>query len=529
MDAAVAPVAGASQPSRIRPRRPPAVLLALACAVAAAVLLPVVFLGIEAAHTGWPQVSRVLFRSLTARLLTDTVELALCVTALCAVLGTAAAYTTERTDLPLRRMWSTLIVVPLAIPDFIVGYTWSSIAPSLHGLTGAVLVMTLSLNPLVYLPVAAALRNTDPGLEEAARSLGLGPWAVFRRVTLRQVRPALLGGCLMVCLALLAEYGAFEIMRFQTFTTEIFTQFEVGFSASTACALSIVLVLLALAVLAGQHYANGRARVARASGTRRPPVRHRLGLHAVWVTLGAAALAVLSLGVPVATLGYWLGQPDTTTLPAIASVPSATVTTLLYALLAAAAATVLAVPVALLVERHRSPVAVLLERGTLIVQGLPGMVIAMSLVFFAERFAFGLYQSPVLMIAAYAVLFFPLALVSVRASAAQAPARLEQLGRSLGRRPAAVLLRVTLPLLAPGIAAGFCVVFLSVVTELTATLVLLPAGVRTLATQFWAFQNDESYAAAAPYAAAMVALAVIPGYLLGTWFDRRSSDNRSAV
>jgi iron(III) transport system permease protein len=513
-----------ARPVRGRARRPPVTLLAGACAVAAAVMLPVVFLVIEAAQAGWSQVSRVLFRSLTAHLLIDTVELAVCVTALCAVLGTAAAYATERTDLPLRRMWSTLIVVPLAIPDFIVGYTWSSIAPSLHGLAGAVLVMTLSLNPLVYLPVAAALRNTDPGLEEAARSLGLGPWAAFRKVTLRQIRPALLGGCLVVCLALLAEYGAFEIMRFQTFTTEIYTQFEVGFSTSTACALSIILVLLGLAVLAGQHYATGRARVSRASGAAaRPPLRHRLGRRAVPVTLGCAALAALSLGVPVATIGYWLGKPDTTTLPAMASVPTATVTTVLYALLAAAAATVLALPVALLAERHRSPATVVLERTTLIVQGLPGLVIALSLVFFAEHFAFRLYQSPVLMVAAYAVLFFPLALVCVRSSVAQAPARLEQTARSLGKPPVTVLLRITLPLVAPGLAAGFCLVFLSVVTELTATLVLLPTGVRTLATQFWAFQNDQSYAAAAPYAAAIVALAVIPSYLLGAWFDRRSA------
>ncbi len=518
----------ARTPVRTRGRRP-AALMAGSILIAAVVLLPVVFLGLQAAQVGGAALRRLLFRSLTWQLLANTAELAVCVTVLCAVLGTAAAYATERTDLPLRRMWSSLIVVPLAIPDFIVGYTWSSLLPGLHGLPGAVLVMTLSLNPLVYLPVAAALRNTDPALEEAARSLGLTPWAVFRRVTLRQIRPALLGGCLVVCLALLAEYGAFEIMRFQTFTTEIYTEFQVGFSSSAACALSIVLVLLGLVVLVGQHWSNadgraGAGRSARAAGSaRRPPARHRLGARAIPVTAGCAALAALSLGVPVATLAYWLGQPNTSTLPATASLPSATLTTVLYAALAALAATMLALPVALLAERHRTGFTVLLERATLLVQGLPGLVIALSLVFFAVRFAFGLYQSPVLMIAAYAILFFPLALVSVRSSVAQAPRKFEEAARSLGKPPLVVLLRVTLPLIAPGLAAGFCLVFLSVTTELTATLVLLPTGVRTLATQFWAFQHDQSYAAAAPYAAAMVALAVVPGYLLGKWFDRRST------
>ncbi len=140
-----------------RARRPP-VLLGLSLAASALVLLPMLFLVYQAAQAGWAPLQRLLFRSLTAHLLINTIELAVCVTVLCAILGTAAAYATERTDLPLRRMWSALIVIPLAIPDFIVGYTWSSLWPSLHGLAGAVLVMTLSLNPLIYLPVKAALR-----------------------------------------------------------------------------------------------------------------------------------------------------------------------------------------------------------------------------------------------------------------------------------------------------------------------------------------------------------------------------------
>ena len=496
---------------------------ALATAAAALALLPLVFLCIQAAQAGWSSLSRLLLRSLTAHLLVNTVELALCVTMACAVIGTTAAYATERTDLPLRRLWSALIVLPLAIPDFIVGYTWSSIWPSLHGLGGAVLVMSLSLNPLVYLPVKAALRASDPALEEAARSLGNGQFEVFRKVTLHQIRPALLGGCLMVCLALLAEYGAFEILRFQTFTTTIYTEFTLAFSSAAASALALVLVLLGLGVLAARHFAGAhQGRSARADGaTRRPPIRLRLGLRAIPVTACLTVLAGLSLGVPISTLAYWLTRPRTSTLPAIATVPAAAETTLLYALLAALGASVLALPVALLVDRHPGRFSRLLESVALSVQGLPGLVIAMALVFFSVWFAFALYQTPLLMVAGYSILFCPLALVCARASLTHAPARLEEAARSLGKRPAVALIKVTLPLMAPGLAAGFCLVFLSVVTELTATLILLPTGVSTLATQFWAYQNDQSYAAAAPYAAAIVAIAAVPSYLLGRWFDKK--------
>ena len=515
--------AALAPPARARRTRRPPLMLGLSAAAAALTLLPLVFLCVQAGQAGWSTLSRLLFRSLTGHLLADTVELAFCVTALCAVIGTAAAFATERTDLPLRRMWSALIVLPLAIPDFIVGYTWSSLWPSLHGLGGAVLVMTLSLNPLVYLPVAAALRASDPGLEEAARSLGLGPAAVFRKVTLHQIRPALIGGGLVVCLALLAEYGAFEILRFQTFTTTVYTEFTRAFSSSAASALALVLVLLGLALLVGRHFAasRGGGRAARTGGgARRPPIRHRLGARAIPVTLGCLALTGLSLGVPISTLVYWLGRTQPTTLPAVASVPTAAETTLLYALLAATGAMLLALPVALFADRHPGPLSRVLESVALSVQGLPGLVIAMALVFFSVRFAFALYQTPMLMVIGYSVLFCPLALVCARASLAHAPARLEETARSLGKRPAVALIRVTLPLMAPGLAAGFCLVFLSVVTELTATLLLLPTGVKTLATQFWAFQNDQSYAAAAPYAAAIVAIAVVPSYLLGLWFDK---------
>ena len=121
-----------------------------------------------------------------------------------------------------------LLVVPLAIPDFVVSFGWSSIITWVAGFRGAVLVMTLAVYPLVYLPVAASFRSADPGQEEIARSLGLGRLETFCRVTLRQARGAILGGCLLVALVLLAEYGAFEILGYQTFTTEIFTEFSVS-------------------------------------------------------------------------------------------------------------------------------------------------------------------------------------------------------------------------------------------------------------------------------------------------------------
>jgi iron(III) transport system permease protein len=152
---------------------------------------------------------------------------------------------------------------------------------------------------------------------------------------------------------------------------------------------------------------------------------------------------------------------------------------------------------------------------------MPGLVIALALSYFSNRYADGFgYQGGPLLIVAYAIMFFPLALVGVRASVAYAPVNLEEVARSLGQGRLAVLRRVTLPLLGPGLAASFCLVFLAAVTELTATLILVPTNVQTLATQFWAYQQNLSYGQAAPFALVIIAIAAAPSYVLSRYFDR---------
>jgi iron(III) transport system permease protein len=224
--------------------------------------------------------------------------------------------------------------------------------------------------------------------------------------------------------------------------------------------------------------------------------------------------------VPVGTLGYWLTHSQSTTLPASTTLLAATLTTAEYSAAAALIATVAAVPVALLAASARGRLGRVLVGSTFLVQSVPGVVIALSLVFFSVRYAFSLYQTSTLLVLAYALLFFPLALVCVRASALQAPPRLAEMGRSLGYGPAMVFVRVTLPLILPGLVASWCLVFLSSVTELTATLVLVPTDVQTLATQFWAYQTNTSYGAAAPYALAILLLAAVPNLAVAGWFAR---------
>jgi iron(III) transport system permease protein len=504
-------------------RRLPWVLTTAAVVVSVAVLLPLVFLVVQAVQVGWAELHQLLFRSLTATLIWNTVSLVVVVTALSAAVGTLAAWFVERTDVPCRRLLAILVVIPLGIPDFLVSFGWKAIFPSIAGFWAAVLVMTLAVYPLVFLPVAASLRAADSAQEEVARSLGLGRVRTFWTVTVGQARLAIFGGAILVGLVVLAEFGAFEILGYQTLTTEIYNEFQVGFNEPAACALSLILVLLGALLLAGESSIRGQGRSSRlGAGAARQLRPLPLGRFRPVVFAGIALLIVLALGVPVGAVVYLLIKGGNSTLPAASSLAAATLNTFGYGAAAGVLATLAAVPIALLSVRFPRRTVLSLERSNLVVLAIPGLVIALSLAYVTEHYLQGrFYQTNSLQVVAYAIMFFPLAVVAVRAAVARAPVGLEEVAGSLGVSRRSVLWRVTLPLVAPGLVAAFALVFLETATELTATLVLHPTNVQTLATQFWAYESNVSYYQAALYAGVMILIAAVPGFVLGRWFDRQ--------
>ncbi|MBI4939169.1 MAG: iron ABC transporter permease [Actinobacteria bacterium] len=481
-----------------------------ATGVAVVTVLPVLVVVGAALAADPAATARFLLRPRVAELLGNTVALVVLSGAACLVIGTGAGWLVERTALPLRGLWRVLLVAPLAVPAFVNSYAWVSLRPGTDGLAGAVLVTTLSYFPFVFLPVAAALRGLDPALEESARSLGLRRTAVFVRVVLPQLRTAALGGLLLVTLHLLAEFGALELIRFPTFTVAILEQYDTSFTGASAEVLAVVLVALCLGLLALEQAARGRARYARLGpGTRRRAEAVPLGWWTAPALAGVAGLVALALAVPLGSLVRWLGADDDafseTASDAAALVPAA-LTTVGLAVTAAAVTVLAAFPVAWLVTRRRGRAAALVERATYVASSLPGVVVALALVTLTVRNVPALYQSSALLVTAYVVLFLPRAVVSLRAALAQAPPELAEAARALGVGPWGALLRVVVPLALPGALAGFALVLVATSTELTATLLLAPTGTRTLATGFWSASASLDYAAAAPYAALMVAL-----------------------
>ena len=502
-------------------------LLAAGFVVSALVVLPIAVTAVNAAEAGWQMAVVLLWRPLVGELLLNTLLLIACATMSCGVIGTAAAWLVERTDLPGKKLWAVLAVVPLAIPPFITSYAWLSLSSAFAAFGGALLVVTASYYPLVYLPVAAALREMDPALEEAARSLGNGVNAVFLRVVLPQLRPALLGGMLLVALNTLVEFGAFALLRFRTFTTAIYAAYQAGFSGAEPALLAMILIVLCIACLTTEHFVRGKARYGRlARGTRCGAARYGLGRWRAVTPFGFTVVGVVTLAVPLGMIVYWLTQSSSAAMAVAASslpaLAQAAWTSVRLGMEGAALTMLLAIPLGVLATRYDGWLIALLERCAYLAQGVPGIVVALALISLTVHNIRPLYQSTASLLLAYAIVFLPLALVSVRSALIQAQKRLEEIGFSLGLNWFSVLLRVTLPLAAPGLGAAAAMVFISVVTELTATLLLAPIGTQTLATQIWADTSTVAFAAAAPFAAVMAMMSMLASWLLARRFGAAS-------
>jgi iron(III) transport system permease protein len=518
------------EPVRARPVRrllgpAPRGLLLVCVLVVIVVALPVVVTIVQGLQGGVSAAVKAIDASSARTLLLHSFLVALVAAPLAGLIGVTGAWFIERTNLPGRRVWTLLAVAPLTIPLFVTSYAWASIGTLLQGFLGAAGIIAVSYSPIVFLLVAVALRGMDPALEETARSLGLNARQTFFRVILPQLRPALLGGMLLVVLDTLVEFDAFVALKYQTFTVHIYAQYELSFSASGAAALSFFSIVLCVFLLFAESRLRGAANYTRVSqGVRRPLTRYRLGRAMPLVLAGFAAGATIGVGVPLGTLVYWFTQSSSAGLAGaranIHYLWPATLTSVALGVSAALLALCFALPVALLVVRHKGGISTFLERATYLSFALPDLVAAIALAYAASHYAPRLYGSIVLLVLAEAMLFVPFAIVALRATLGQIEPALEDSARSLGVGPLRAFARVTLPLARPGMAAAGVLVFAFVLGDLGTAQVLLPPNLYTLGTEFQANASTVAFAAAAPFAAALVALSMLATYVLMTRFGR---------
>lgn len=493
-----------------------------AIAVGLASLLPVVYLFI--AGFSWGAIVQLFTLPATLPTIVRTVGLTVAVAALCSALGVGTAMLVVRTNLPFRKLFTVLFAMPLAIPGFVSAYAAYSLgllaAPNSHALSsfaGAAVVNSLTLYPYVFLPCVVALAGVDARQTEVVRNLRASRFEVFRHAVFPQLRPALSGGVLIVALHTLAEYGAMFQLSQRTLTTTIMTEVIDYGHYRSARSLSLLLALLASAVLFGSRLLTGRRFPAAASAhTVKPTSPLRLRRWTPLVTLGALIIPTIAVGPTVAMTIRGLMLTTTGTTTTWATVLTSAGQTFWYATAAALVGSVAALPVSWWISRRPSVTASLTERSTWIAHSMPNAILAFSLVFLSTRLIPDLYKTPAMLIIAYVMLFLPLAISNQRVGLRSVMIAYEDVASSLGIRPVNRFLRISLPLAFPGIATGALLVALDASKELTTTLMLLPFGTQTLSTGLWATNRGESldFAAAAPYALMLVTLGAIPVSLI---------------
>jgi iron(III) transport system permease protein len=514
-------------------QRPPRLLLGLATLICLLAAVPLFYISFHALRAD-PALWQRLAVGQLPRLLRNTLLLVVAVVSGAALVGTLAAWLVERSDLPGRRTWRWLLALPLAIPGYVaavcamflfrrggfvdqlamqyLGFAHQQFPlPPLFSLGGVAVIMVLYTFPFVFLAVSAALRSLDTTLDEAARVAGRGPWRSYWTLTVPMVQPAIAAGGLLVGLYVLSDFGTVALLRYQTFTTAVYRQFAGTVGREAASIVSLGLIGLSLLLLLGEAWIHRRDRWYTRAGTWQPQRMQRLGRWRWPAFVAVFGLASLSLFLPLLVLAGLAiqGIVAPSEIDRIWNVGATSTwqygaNSLLLAILAATLATVLAVTPAFLAVRYRSVYARTLLNLGKTAFALPGLLIGLGFLMFFLRTP--IYATVAALVCGLAFRLLPKTLAGTEATLRFVSPTLEQASRTLGTGWRATLYRVTLPLAAPGLLAGWALAFVTAMKELPLLVILRPPGFDTLSIQIWEAANDSVYTQAAPPALLMVAL-----------------------
>ena len=487
--------------------RPPLALVLPGLLAALTSIAPLAYLFDIASDRGLDFVWDEIWQQRTIELVARSLFLAASVSLASVFISVPAAWLVTRGDIPFRSGWRVLLALPLAIPSYLAAFAWISWRPSMAGFTGAFVVLTLVTYPYVFLPVCAALSRLNPAIEEIAVIHGRGRSVQLILLAARQVRGSIATGALLVALYVLSDFGAVATMRYDAFTWVIYSSYRSGFNPSRSAILAIVLVLIALVLLFGEKILRGQNESHLSARSVDANPRHRVSIKPVAIAF-LSTVIIFALAFPIWRVVTWVyryGSEDS-----MADIATALWHSVFFSGLAALATIQLALPIGILAGRYPSRSTTLLEQSTYVTHALPGIVIAISMVFLGVRLLEPIYLRTPLLVIAYVALFLPVAVGSIRSAAEQIPDSLDEVSRSLGLSPWGIVRRVTLPLLAPGLLSAGALVMLAGMKELPATMLLRPTGSETLATRLWTYTSVSDYAGAGPYALAIIVFVSIP-------------------
>ena len=501
-------------------------------ATAALILLPLGYVTTLALSAD-PAVWQRLWTTRVPELLLNTVSLAGAVALITLMLGVSTAWMVTRFEFPGRRLWEIALVLPLAMPTYVLAYVynyllgfggpmeqlWQLVAGpqarifSPQSFWGVTLVMALDTFPFVYLLTRSALLSFNVSFEEVARICGASPLRTMFSVTLPLLRPSIVAGVALVVLYVVSDFGAVSLLRYQTLTYAVFQQMTGRSDNQAASILSILLVILALLFLLTERWFRRKSRFYQTTGHYRAPQRIQRGwLHTGLLTACLATVVGLAFGIPTSLLVMWslsqeaLAILDTRFFGFVWN-------SALLSSLAATAAVLVGLPLAYLASRKPTWLNLGCLQAAYAGYVLPGPVAALAvLVLFLSIMPF-FYGTVLVLIVAYVLHFLPAGLQSLEPSIQQITPNVEEVARTLGLGVRETWRRVTLPLIRNGVIVAWVLIFLQTMKELPATLLLRPVGFDTLAIRVWLEASEEYYQLAAP-SALLIVLVGLPALFL---------------
>lgn len=514
----------------------------LAVAVGLVVLAPIavtVLSWLQPQPDIWQHLADTVLRTLIGNTLLLIVGVATSVL----LLGVSLAWLTAVCEFPGRRVLEWALMLPLAVPAYVLAFTFIGVLdfagpvqtqlrdwfgtsawfPPIRSPGGVILVMGLVLYPYVYMLTRTAFLAQGPGLMEAARIAGMGPWQAFFRVALPMARPAIAAGTALALMEALADFGAVSVFNFDTFTTAIYKAWYGFFSIEVAAQLASLLLLFVALALFAERYTRGRARFYQAGHGHGQRIRLR-GVRG-WAATGYATL-VLSVAfvIPLIQLLLWVFNHS------IGDLDARYLSLLGRTMALGAMAALSTVTIALLLAYARRIQPDWLTRRAVSVStlgyALPGSVLAVSVMLVFTWLDNALVTlldlehgqwltgGVLALLFAYTIRFMAVAFSSVDSALEQIRPNIPDAARSLGARPARLIWRVYVPMLRPGLLAGALLVCVDVMKEMPATLLMRPFGWDTLAVRIFELTSEGEWERAALPAVTLVLVGLLPVVLL---------------
>lgn len=443
-----------------------------------------------------------------------TLALAASVSVLTLSLGTWLAWVEVRTSYPGGRLLGMLAILPLAVPSYLLAtIVREMMAPAgevgallgtdgpFTGLLPSILVLTIACTPYVQILVGAALRRLPASEDEAARSLGAGPWRRFISLAAPRLRPTWAFSLVLVALYVVSDFGAVAVLNCEVLTWELYK----ARGARDAYMLALGMLVCVLPLLAGVRWLHGVAEVERHQGRARPYTPYALGSVSCLLSyLGHLVIVGVGVVVPVLALVSWVRSGMEHGVE-FAPIMDSLWTTVVYATVGGLVVLLASIPAAAVTSGGRGRLAGLMEHGVYLTSSVPGVLLAfgvLHLVLSLKRAApwsvgeisgwSWLEGGGVFLLVGYVMRFLAQGYAAVKPAILRVDQRLLEAARSLGAGHWRRLNHVWGPSMAPGLAAAYVLLFLGVAKELPVTLMLIPAGQQTLAYGIFDAQSEGS-------------------------------------